>query len=242
MGLAMQSRIDWNLNFCGKLMKIFIILSALILFPGYSWSFSSGFLEVATSRTVPGVSQYSDSFTESSDTSLTTHDSNWVTLTSAYTVSNFKVSGNLLSPIWGYADAGAYYSASTSNTCQVVFKAQSSAYSARYITVRAGTNNLGYAAQLAYAPGSTFQEYSFSKNGVEIKVGSLASNVTWGDDHTVKITASGTTEVILNLYVDGTLQATYTDSSDTITSGHPGIYCMTPSNQSATLFDDWQDH
>lgn len=147
-----------------KTLTLFIIAIILYLFPGLSWaSFAPGFLDVATSRTIASAgNQYSDSFDEA-NILWRPITATGLALAPGLPVTNFKVSGNLLILPSGYAEAGAYHSASISDISQIILKSQSVFFFLKYKTVRAGSNNTGYSVRFDYAIGNNWEDCIFYK-------------------------------------------------------------------------------
>jgi len=199
---------------------------------------------VATCTSSAAASTYSETFNGIDGTLLSTF-SNWSSINATFVETNFKISGNALTPTAAYAKAGGFHSASTSDISQIVFKGQSAADIARYLTVRTNTDSIGYAIQLGYPSVTDWRQISFFKNGIQIGTSqTISPTMPFATDHTFRLVASGTDPVTLSVYIDGsvTAAATMIDSTSPIASGHPGFYINTGSSTTNEFFDSWQDY
>ena len=197
--------------------------------------------QVTQSITVSaGGGGYSDTFTGSNGTALATHDANWTSLP-GYATTNVTIQSNM-AETGNYATGGGFYNASTADISQAVFKgAPTSSYVSKFITVRAGAGTLGYEVYFNYFLNPS--NVVLTKNGTYQDTW-VISTLDLTVDHTIKLTATGTSTTTLELFIDGASQGTKTDSSSPITSGHPGFFVDAGSNGTIgyTAVDNWQDH
>jgi hypothetical protein len=192
---------------------------------------------------IPNPVNYTDSFTDADNMALATHNALWASPGSTYLVTGFKISSNAVQTTGTFTTAGAYHTSSVSDTSQIVNKALSNTAQTvnKYVAVRMGSATLGYAGRVTLS-GGNWTTAAFSKNGGGL--GSSCSGLSYaaGSDHTMKIVASGTSTVSLTLYIDGTSVCSTTDSTSTITSGHPGFYVAGNGTVLNNVFDSWQDN
>lgn len=218
---------------------ILIIIGVLLCTPLYS--------DMNTYVIGSGVEAdtYSDDFTGNDDTYIDTHDSAW-DLASGVSINDARIYSNALRP-QAWRTPIIYYNTSTSDTSQVVLQANLdvSAQNMAGPTVRTGDGVCGY--------GFVFQGSGDNWTSISIQKG---TGTTWGEigggstgqpwsrltTHTLKIVVSGTSEVSISCYVDGSLAGTDSDESSTIESGHPGIRLQDNTGSPVIQVDDWQDH
>jgi hypothetical protein len=183
---------------------------------------------------------YADSFTGSDDTDLEVHDSNWTGVDATWVVTGLEIVSNAIQLDFGWANCAAYYDASSSDESQIVFKAAGDSATGRAVAVRMGAGTRGYSAILLAVSGGNYTECYVRKNGNWMAAPFTGSWST-SSDHTIKIKASGTTTVTLEVWVDGVSLGTKTDSSSPIASGHPGFYVAGTGTISHSVMDDWTD-
>lgn len=198
----------------------------------------------------PGVkaysspSGYSDSFTNTNDTPLATHNSNWASASATYLVTALEITSNAATGTTTYANGGAYHTASTSDISQIVFKALTNTTQTvnKAVGVRMDGTSLGYNVLPTSLSGGNWTALIIKKNTTGLGTACTGLSISAGTDHTIKIKAEGTATVTVTVYVDGTQQCQRTDSSSTIASGHPGFYVGGNGTIGNNAFDDWQDY
>lgn len=182
----------------------------------------------------------SDSFTGTANTLLATHDSHWA----GNSAGNCKLSGS--STVWtstSYLTCGASYTASTSDTSQVVVSGFTGGTSptSKGVTLRVDPAfTVSYWLYLGTPSGGNWTRCAIFKTGVS-KVTTTVS-FSQSVDHTIKAVASGTNPVVLTLYVDGSSACTYTDSSSPLSAGYPGIVVAGNGTNANNTLSAWQDH
>jgi len=176
----------------------------------------------------------SDSFTGTNGTHLADHDANWLSTTGA--IDNITIQSNALN-LAAWVLAGAYWNGSSADDSQLIHLANTSAIV--NVIVRAASGSNGYAWGMAESSGGNYTAGYILKNGAWV----ASRSGTWAinQNHTIRVTASGTSPVVITPYVDGTALATYSDSSSPITSGHPGILLGENGGSAVTCADDWTD-
>ena len=183
----------------------------------------------------------SDNFTGADDTALETHDSNWTSINATYPVSNLEIISNTVrhEAIWQLS--GAYYNGSSVDSSQIVFKAGTNGSQSRNVSVRAGSDQRGYSASLTTISSGNYTYFNISKNGAWLAT--LETSGAWSvtADHTVKITASGSSTVTIEGFVDGSSEGTTSDSSSPIGAGHPGFWTGELGTIAEGVYDDWTD-
>ena len=183
----------------------------------------------------------SDNFTGADDTALETHDSNWTSINATYPVSNLEIISNTVrhEAIWQLS--GAYYNGSSVDSSQIVFKAGTNGSQSRNVSVRAGSDQRGYSASLTTISSGNYTYFNISKNGAWLST--LETSGAWSvtADHTVKITASGSSTVTIEGFVDGSSEGTTSDSSSPIGAGHPGFWTGELGTIAEGVYDDWTD-
>jgi hypothetical protein len=179
---------------------------------------------------------------------LATHNAVWQNYTSSYPVANFALIGGGVVQVVAnpFNSAGALLGCSTSDTFQIVLQAASSTANfnlAKYGCVRAQSGGTsGYCGSPCFSDGSgNWGRVCIFKNGSLFFQSGLSSYVVQAN-HTLKITASGTSTVTLNLFMDGTNVGTTTDSSSPIASGHPMFYMGGDGTNADNQFGAVQDH
>lgn len=181
----------------------------------------------------------SDTFAGSASTPLATHSACWTTAnaTAGWVVTNLVLSGsNTVQLSSAFAQGGAIYSSSTSDISQAVYKAFSdySHFKAACVRITPGTHS-----------GYCFNEQS-TTSGVVTKDGGFGTGMSFtlpsGSDHTIKISATGTSSVIISVTVDGGVPQNWTDASSPLPAGHPGIEMQGNGTISFSQLGTWQDH
>jgi hypothetical protein len=182
-----------------------------------------------------------DNFTDSNDVGLETHDANWTSISATYKVTNLEIISNTVRHEGAWQSSGAYYAASSVDTSQIIFKAGTNGTALRQVAVRCATNQRGYALNLGVISGGNYTTAHINKNGSWFAT--PASGQTWSvtADHTVKITVSGTSTVIIDTWVDGSALTQKSDSSSPIGAGSPGFFTDELGTIAEGIFDDWTD-
>ena len=201
---------------------------------------------VPTSTTTLASAGNSDSFTGADATALATHDANWVSMDATNVTTNCTIQSNTLQETGGggYSNCGAMYNTSSADTSQMLVKASADIFTYKNVCVRsgvaAGATKTGYCAKLAHITGANWDQIEIDKDGTYLDIKSISAATA--SDHTLKITASGTSTVTITTYVDGASAGTSSDSTSPYGTGKPGF--MTYGNGSAGTsgIDDWQDH
>lgn len=177
----------------------------------------------------------SDSFTNTDGTSLSTHNANWGTIGGTiFTIqSNCAYAGT-----WAVREAR--YTASSADLSQVVWKGSISAVQADVakVHVRMSSSTEGYASKPNVSGGNVIG-LILTKNGSWLGSLTGGGNPSVSLDLTLKITASGTSTVTVEGFINGTSVGTATDSSSPIAAGNPGFRSW--GGASAVYFDDWTD-
>lgn len=180
----------------------------------------------------------SDSFTDTNDTALTTHDSNW----SFVAGDDYgRIYGNGVSyGVW--SEAVYRYTGSNGNESILTIKAGanngSSAKAAP--SVRVGASTTGYHLLLGSISGGNYTYCHFYKD--RNWQYQIAGTWSTSSDHTVRIVASGTSSpVTVTAYVDGSSVGSWEDSSSPYTSGYSGLYLTGDGSNDYAFGDDWSD-
>lgn len=182
----------------------------------------------------------SDNFTDTNGTHLLDHTASitWTAVISSkpdnYTINNNSVRGA------AWASANSFASTSTVDSSQVTVLANNPAGVVRP-SVRMSSNNAGYMAYFTSLSGGNFTRIEVYKNNAWFARYDSVS-YSQASDHTLKITASGTSTVTLEVFVDGSSLGTKTDSSSPIESGYSGFsISMATVGTAQDLLDDWTD-
>lgn len=187
-----------------------------------------------TAHSNPAPAGSSDTFNRA-DGSL---GGSWASAQSLLT--NLTIASNLVTTTSDWNAGGGRYSSITNDVSQAVMKGNSPAGLGRgEVCVRMSSSENGYCLRLTDKVGSNYTTAAVSKNGVWLcDVGALSYADTV--DHTVKITASGTSTVAITGVVDGTtVIGSCSDTSSTITSGNPGII-LSADGSPRPQVDTWQ--
>lgn len=189
-----------------------------------------------------------DSFTNTSGTSLATHDAKWTSVGGDYLVTTLEIQSNAVrcNAEWNYY--GAYYSNSQSanpQTSQAILKAQSAGQDEnKFVAVRmaSASGNTGYGVCLGALSGSNYTRLVVHKNSAWFANSSVTGTWAYASDHTLKIEVSGTTTTTIKVYAAGAQVGNdITDSSSAITTGYPGIFGYDAGALANTAYDDWTD-
>lgn len=181
----------------------------------------------------------SDSFTDTNGVHLADHNANWAGYGDVG-LDNITIQGNKASGTT-YVSTWARYTSSTADTSQIVMSAYTDNASINPsigVMVRGSSTSKGYVFKLFQQDGTNWTYWELDKNGswADSAAGQTFAGNT---SHILKITASGTSSVVINMYVDGNLIHSYTDSSSPIGSGNPGFFVI--SDAIAMTADDWTD-
>ena len=211
-----------------------------------SVNFVPGAGSVSFSQGAPAApSGNSDTFTDSDDTLLATHNSNWVDIGSPYVASQCEVISNAIRVVSDYPHCGVMYNTSSSDVSQIVVKAYTDQTVEKGPCVRAGNGAgdqlMGYCAYLLNASGGNWTEATIYKSGSYLGA-FTALSYAQASDHTLKLTASGTSTVTLELFVDGASLGTKTDATSPHTSGKPAFRTRGNVVASQSDVDSWQDY
>lgn len=182
----------------------------------------------------------SDSFTDSDGTGLESHDANWSTPHADYAVTDLEINSNIVEHEGAWDSSGAYYDGSTEEDSQIVFVGGVDT-TARHVAVRMATgtadfDDLGYSLYLG-ATGSDYTHVYVGLGRSWIATLNGSASYATADDHTLRITASGTT---ITGYVDGNDEGNTTDS-DVSDAGHPGFWTTDVAGVADSRYDDWTD-
>jgi hypothetical protein len=201
----------------------------------------------------------SDSFSGTVGTLLTTHDANWQYNSGGAGNARLQLdgSGNIQGVAAVSLYASIYYSASTSQTSTVVWKASDGANSPHKgpCVNMSATANSGYCAINDVNPptGGNFGHFYMYKNQGDPGLSADAINFSFSatTDLCVSLARTGTTPATLTLstapYSGGvcgsfTSKGSITDLSSTLTGGSPGMLWDYSINQFNTLMGAWRDY
>lgn len=182
----------------------------------------------------------SDNFTDTNGTHLLDHTASmtWTNTTGTnpddYTIQSNQVYGA------AWKAAVSFASTSTVDSSQITWLGNQTYTHGSKPCVRMPSNNIGYAAYFSDSSGGNWTEVTITKNGSYF--GSYTSlSYAQSDNHTIKITASGSSPVTLEVFVDGVSLGTKSDSSSPLASGYSGFSVATASRAAGALMDDWTD-
>jgi hypothetical protein len=186
----------------------------------------------------------SDSFTGTDGTALATHDPNWVSLPrGSGDIASCVIQSNQARTTSAFAVCAAMYNASSSDASSLTIVAYTDAVIGKRVCVRgnvaAGADKTGYCAVLGGASAGTWTTVDLVKDGGYMT--SLSASAAQGSNHTLKITAAGTSTVTLEVFVDGSSVGTTTDSSSPDGTGKPGFVMVANGDSTVTGVDDWTD-
>lgn len=203
----------------------------------------------------------SDSFTNSNDTVLSTHDANWEQA-GGYT-GTAEIISNAVQAASGYTNTAYRYSASTSDDCQIVKLSHSEAGNNRWsANVRSSSSSLGYGLRLNDYSNPNYASFVVRNgNSTEIGGGSISGTTaarTGNITMRIQATTAGSNveirvwinDVAQNFsYASGTGNsysgAVLTNGSAAtpapITTGNPGFYIGSSIDAANGTFDDWDD-
>jgi hypothetical protein len=183
----------------------------------------------------------SDDFTDSDGTGLESHDANWTGISATYPVTMAEINNNICEAEIDYNNRfGAYYNGSSEDTSEIVHKGTCTT-DTKFVTVRADTDEAGYACGLSTYSAGKWGYWVWYKSGNYFSDQNINGLGLDSGDHTIKVTVSGTTTVTWDSWVDGSARAQKTDSTSPLGSGNPGFYNDINDLASETGFDDWTD-
>ena len=217
---------------------------AIILFFSAPAFGSNGYLFGGTPVASVGGGSNTDTFVDANGTALATHNANWVdTGGSNGNVAYCQIQSNTLQATSGFAGCIAMYNTSVSDASSLIVPANSDSSTSKQPCVRAGngagSDRTGYCAQLETISGSNWTDVHGAKNGGFFDDKTVS--VLVASDHTLKITASGTSTVTITYYVDGVNVGTSSDSSSPLAASHPGFKVQDNGTASFTNTGTWTD-
>lgn len=143
---------------------------------------------------------------------------------------------------------GAYYSTSTSDTSQIIFKAVTDGSSPqKSVNIRYSAHTTGYGVGYSSTTGTSvalgIYRLSFTAYIGEVSGCSINTSV----DNLIKLSGNNTSSpVVLTVYVNGVQCGTFTDSSNWYLRSdgftYPGFVLGTGSTQAGSAVAAWQDH
>lgn len=176
--------------------------------------------------------QNSDTFSGTVGTALATHNPNWVNYSSTYVVSGFLLTGSnsvKLSTVW--ANSGAMYNTSTSDTIQITEGPHVGASTGSIVCVRAitGPSNSGYCISFTGHSGSSFPTVTLSYNGGYRAGVPVNGHGPWEDSvsHTMKLQCLGDgASAVCTTWIDGQQLGNVSGQAGDRASGvgHPMFY------------------
>ena len=183
-----------------------------------------------------------DTFTDTNGTHLLDHTSE---MTWTATISNspdtVTIQSNAVQlDVW--ADTvKAFASTSQVDSSQITHKSTIlEAVGAAGPCVRMPVNSSGYSAVFSSPTGGNWTQVVLAKNEVYLTAYSGLSYST-SSDHTIKISASGTSTVTLEVFIDGSSIGTKQDASSPLDTGYSGFRVMNNSGTAKIMVDDWTD-
>lgn len=213
-------------------------------------SSASGNTATTATVTVGGVSDtysvttmvtgLSDDFTGADGTNIVAHDSNWVeSAFSGHTGLTASVTLNSnTARIGTYKEAGGYYTGSVGSESQITAIAYSTNSMAIKPAVRMGSTSMGYTVEFNNSSGGNWTDAVVKRNGTFLATLS-GLTISQASNHVMKITASGTSPVVVTAFVDGTQIGQYTDSTSPIASGYSGFVMKNNLGTAYNLGDTW---
>jgi len=156
-------------------------------------------------------------------------------------ITDLKVASNVVDVEYDWSYGSARYSTSSSDTSQILAKALADNGGKQGACVRMGAAATGYCLFMMTYTGGNWTQITLQKNGSWIWD---ESDHTWSgtSDHTLKITASGTSTVSFRVWVDNVeITGVTSDTTDTLTSGNPGFTVGSGSSAHPKM-DNWQDY
>lgn len=182
----------------------------------------------------------SDLFTGVDGTLLATHNPAWGNMGATYLVSNVSIASNQARGAV-YIFSGARHTTSSSDISQFVAKSYTTTGTQKRPHVRASSTSRGYSFKMGNPSGLNFRNIEIEKDGAYFKECAMPDKICTSD-HTLKITASGTSSVTITAYVDGEQMCQAVDSSSPIMSGNPGFSILGDGVPAGNNIDDWQDY
>lgn len=194
----------------------------------------------------------SDDFTGTCGDALDTHDVNWegaggavlntdIYLTDSAGATSTDAADRLGVNAW--RDKGGMYASSSEDSSELLIIGVASAPSDNLFrgpAVRMTTSIAGYALRMKTVVDNNYTIAEVTKNGGWISGAGVVISEDWSVDHTLKLTASGTTTVTLTLYIDDVEVHSFDDSSSPVAAGSPGFWISNQTGNLATV-DSWTD-
>ncbi len=202
-----------------------------------------GALVVAVPAAPPGIT---DAFTDTDAVHVLDHHmtyngtSHW-TCSLGAAPDGFVINTNAVQG-GAWADSNhAFYSPSTVDSSQITHKASTPTAAAVKACVRMPANNSGYCVGLSTISGANYTTVDVTKNGVYLSGWGSVTYAT-ASDHTVKITASGTTTVTISVWIDGgEMASTLSDSTTPLGAGNSGFQVVNNNGSARIMLDDYTD-
>ena len=179
-----------------------------------------------------------DNFTGASGTLLPAYNSMWVL---AAGTNSIYTTGSNSAQISGTASAVYYYSASSSDTSQIIVTPSSTTINYEKLAcVRVSSGVSGYCLGFSAVSSGNYVNCYVMKNFKYLGIGGCGT-IPATVSHTLRIVASGSSTVSLSVYLDGTLQGTLTDSSSPITIAGSGFGLQGDGTPADSTVNEWQD-
>jgi hypothetical protein len=179
-----------------------------------------------------------DNFTDSDGVGLEVHDSNWNSVDATYTVENLEINNNVAEHEGTWDHSGAWYDASSEDSSQILAIAHD--HAGKNVSVRMNTNIRGYSLYMGGASGGNWTNVNVGKNGAwlaQLDTGTWSQASNW----TLKVTATGTSTVTIEGFVNDSSMGTTEDSSSPLSAGHPGFFQTETNTVANARWDDWTD-
>ena len=184
----------------------------------------------------------SDNFTNDDGTALETHNPEWTSVGGLYVVTNLEINSNIAEHEAAWQTSGCYYDASSEDDSEIVDKARDAG--AKHVACRMDASELGYDCSIGFESGGNWVDCYIGRSGGYLDTLELGGGIwSQASDHTIRVTASGTTTVTIEGFVDDVSQGTIEDSSGSRLEGpgHPGFWTAEAGDVTDTRWDDWTD-
>jgi len=180
-----------------------------------------------------------DTFNGSSGTQLPAYNSKWVL---AAGTNSIYTTGSNSAQISGTASAVYYYSSSTSDISQIsVAPSAATIGYEKLACVRVSSGISGYCVGFSSASSGNYSNCYVMKDFKYLGGGSCGT-VSATVSHTLALVASGTSPVSLNVYLDGVLKGSVTDSANPHTVAGSGFGLQGDGTPADSTVTEWQDY
>jgi len=184
----------------------------------------------------------SDDFTDTDNTGLEVHDSNWIAA-SGYPVTNCEIVSNVAQSDNAWNNFGGSYTGADPDNGQIDLLVGNLEFTR--VLARCHATQEGYGMKISNVSGANYTVVELEKNGAWFATLTSSATIATASNHTGNVVTSGTTTVTIKCYVD-TVQVggDQTDSTGPLSasSAYSGFRAEANGTISDTRFDNYTDN